>query len=55
MSETEVVCRANNDATLGGLVTVFHVERSADSLENPQNDMPVRDNAPNPRAAVCLA
>lgn len=39
---TEVICIANNDAVLGGLLTVYHVERSTGSLENVQNDLPVR-------------
>ena len=38
---TEVYCTANNDATLGGLLTVFHTERSLDSLTNIQNSLPV--------------
>ena len=41
MSGTEVYCTANNDATLGGLLTVFHTERSLDSLTNVQNTLPV--------------
>ena len=38
---SEVICTAMNDALLGGLVTVFHVERSSGSLENVQNTLPV--------------
>lgn len=38
---TEVVCEAKNDATLDGLLTVFHVERSSDTLSNKQNDLPL--------------
>ena len=41
VSGTEVYCTANNDATLGGLLTVFHTERSSDSLTNVQNSLPV--------------
>lgn len=38
---TDVVCVAQNDATLDGLLTIFHVERSADGLSNAQNDLPL--------------
>ena len=52
MSGTEVYCTANNDATLGGLLTVFHTERSSDSLTNVQNSLPVSlDTAPIPITA----
>ena len=42
ISGTEIYCTANNDASLGGLLTVFHTERSSDSLTNVQNSLPVR-------------
>ena len=42
VSGTEIYCTANNDASLGGLLTVFHTERSSDSLTNVQNSLPVR-------------
>jgi pyruvate kinase len=32
---------ARNSAQLDGLLTVFHTERSADALQNIQNDLPV--------------
>lgn len=38
---TEVVCEAQNDAVLDGLLTVFHVERSTDTLSNVQNELPL--------------
>lgn len=41
ITETEVVCVAGNDAVLGGLLTVFHTERSVSSLTNLQNELPV--------------
>ena len=56
VSGTEVYCTANNDATLGGLLTVFHTERSSDSLTNVQNSLPVRLPELTPRAlhvSVC--
>jgi pyruvate kinase len=38
----DVVCEAQNDAAaLGGVLTVFHMERSADGLSNVQNDQPL--------------
>jgi len=46
VSGTEVYCTANNDATLGGLLTVFHTERSSDSLTNVQNSLPVTRSPP---------
>ncbi|KAK9796683.1 hypothetical protein WJX73_008597 [Symbiochloris irregularis] len=41
VTDTDVVCTAKTSAELDGLLTVFHTERSADSLENSQNDLPV--------------
>ncbi len=41
VGETDVVCTAMNAGVLDGLITVFHTERSADSLANLQNDLPV--------------
>lgn len=38
---TEVICQAKNDAVLDGLLTVFHVERSIDTLANVQNELPL--------------
>jgi pyruvate kinase len=35
-----ITATAGNDASLGGLLTVFHCERSADGLSNAQNDLP---------------
>lgn len=35
-----IVGTAGNDASLGGLLTVFHCERSADGVSNAQNDLP---------------
>ena len=37
----EVICTSHNSAQLDGLLTVFHTERSADSLQNIQNDLPI--------------
>lgn len=41
VTETDVICRAQNDAVLDGLLTVYHVERSSDQLLNLQNDLPL--------------
>ena len=35
-----IIGAAGNDASLGGLLTVFHCERSADGVSNAQNDLP---------------
>lgn len=35
------MCTARNSAELDGLLTVFHTERSADTLQNVQNDLPI--------------
>lgn len=37
----DVICTANNHANLDGLVTIFHTERSPDTLNNVQNDLPI--------------
>ena len=37
----DVLCTAANHATLDGLVTIFHTERSPDVLNNVQNDLPI--------------
>ena len=37
----EVICTSRNSAQLDGLLTVFHTERSADTLQNIQNDLPI--------------
>lgn len=34
-------CTANNHANLDGLITIFHSERSPDTLNNIQNDLPI--------------
>lgn len=36
-----VQCTASTNANLDGLVTVFHTERSQDTLNNVQNDLPI--------------
>lgn len=41
-TSTDVICKARNDAVLGGLLTVFHTERSTSGLTNVQNELPVR-------------
>ncbi len=41
MGKEDVVCTARNSAELDGLLTVFHTERSADTLQNVQNDLPI--------------
>ena len=41
MTDTEVICTANGNSELDGLLTVFHTERSPDGLANKQNDLPV--------------
>lgn len=38
---TEILCEAKNDAELDGLLTVFHIERSNDTLLNVQNENPL--------------
>ncbi|KAL4856094.1 Pyruvate kinase 2 [Chlorella vulgaris] len=40
VSGSEVVCTAASDAVLDGLLMVFHLERSGESLSNLQNDLP---------------
>lgn len=37
----DVICTARSDAILDGLLTVFHMERSATALENVQNTLPL--------------
>ena len=37
----DVHCTASTGANLDGLVTVFHTERSPDTLNNVQNDLPI--------------
>lgn len=37
----DVICEAQNDAVLDGLLTVFHGERSSDNLLNVQNELPL--------------
>lgn len=41
VGKEDVVCTARNSAQLDGLLTVFHTERSADALQNVQNDLPI--------------
>jgi hypothetical protein len=41
VTETDVVCTANSNSELDGLLTVFHTERSPDGLSNKQNDLPI--------------
>ena len=50
MGESDVVCTAMNAGVLDGLITVFHTERSADSLANLQNDLPIL--CPEDKAAL---
>lgn len=40
VTATEVICEAKNNAVLDGLLTIFHVERSTDTVSNLQNDLP---------------
>ena len=40
VNATEVICLAKNKATLDGLLTIFHQERSSQGLSNLQNDLP---------------
>lgn len=45
---TDVICVAQNDATMEGLLTAYHVERSLSGVENLQNGLPLfseRDKA----------
>lgn len=37
----DVVCVANNDTTLDGLLTIFHTERSVEGVSNMQNRLPI--------------
>ncbi|WIA41090.1 hypothetical protein OEZ86_004721 [Tetradesmus obliquus] len=37
----DIICEAQNSAVMDGLMTVFHMERSADSLLNLQNNLPL--------------
>ena len=41
VSKDDITCVARNSAQLDGLLTVFHTERSMDSLHNVQNDLPI--------------
>ncbi|KAK9824152.1 hypothetical protein WJX72_008125 [[Myrmecia] bisecta] len=41
LTADEVRCTAKNNAVMEGLLTVFHTERSTDSLSNLQNDLPI--------------
>jgi len=41
VTETDVICTANSNSQLDGLLTVFHTERSPDGLSNKQNDLPI--------------
>ena len=50
MDDENVVCTAMNAGVLDGLITVFHTERSADSLANLQNDLPIL--CPEDKAAL---
>lgn len=50
VDEKDVVCTAMNAGVLDGLITVFHTERSADSLANLQNDLPIL--CPEDKAAL---
>ena len=50
MDDANVVCTAMNAGVLDGLITVFHTERSADSLANLQNDLPIL--CPEDKAAL---
>ena len=50
VDDSNVVCTAMNAGVLDGLITVFHTERSADSLANLQNDLPIL--CPEDKAAL---
>ena len=41
MAGNDVVCTARNNASLDGLLTIFHTERSSDTLQNVQNDLQI--------------
>ena len=41
MTGNDVVCTARNNASLDGLLTIFHTERSSDTLQNVQNDLQI--------------
>lgn len=54
VSGTDVVCTAGADAVLDGLLMVFHLERSGESLSNLQNDLPaLTDFDKQAIAALC--
>ena len=46
VTEMEVICKSANQApvVLDGLLTIFHTERSADQVNNVQNDLPILCN-----------
>ncbi|KDD72880.1 hypothetical protein H632_c2782p0, partial [Helicosporidium sp. ATCC 50920] len=50
VTEAGIVCRARNSALLDGVLTVFHQERSLESVSNAQNELPVL--AESDKAAV---
>ncbi len=54
MNGPDVTCVANNDTTLDGLLTIFHTERSTDSLHNVQNELPILTPA-DEEAIISLA
>jgi pyruvate kinase len=40
-TDTEITCVALNDAELGGLLTIFHMERNVAGILNKQNQQPL--------------
>eukprot|EP00191_Tetraselmis_sp_GSL018_P014592 CAMPEP_0177587594 /NCGR_PEP_ID=MMETSP0419_2-20121207/5743_1 /TAXON_ID=582737 /ORGANISM="Tetraselmis sp., Strain GSL018" /LENGTH=602 /DNA_ID=CAMNT_0019077671 /DNA_START=248 /DNA_END=2054 /DNA_ORIENTATION=+ len=40
VSDTDIVCELESDASMSGLLTIFHVERSSHSVSNLQNTLP---------------
>eukprot|EP00775_Hariotina_reticulata_P009310 gene9310-9475_t len=41
VEDQDIICEATNSAVMDGLMTVFHMERSDDSLLNLQNNLPL--------------
>eukprot|EP00882_Tetradesmus_deserticola_P000941 GHRQ01001021.1.p1 GENE.GHRQ01001021.1~~GHRQ01001021.1.p1 ORF type:complete len:630 (+),score=269.85 GHRQ01001021.1:216-2105(+) len=41
VEDGDIICKAQNGAVMDGLMTVFHMERSTDSLHNLQNNLPL--------------
>ena len=55
MAGNDVVCTARNNASLDGLLTIFHTERSSDTLQNVQNDLQILSQVQTRQADMLCA